>query len=64
MRSNSSDRDHKHRGGRRQDKVPGGPEDGTAEGPSGQRTEVTQGDSAHEVHEGKLIKKPATDSGR
>lgn len=64
MQSRSPEKNNKQPRDRRRDKSAGGEEGGATERSSTRRTEVTEGDSAHEVHEGKLIRKPATESGK
>ena len=64
MQSKSPDRNRNQPRDRRRDKSTGGEEGSAADESSPRRTEVTEGDSAHEVHDGKLIRKPATESGQ
>lgn len=61
MPSRSPEKNNKQPRDRRRDKSAEG---GATERSSTRRTEVTEGDSAHEVREGKLIRKPATESGK
>ncbi|WP_143270138.1 hypothetical protein [Bradyrhizobium sp. Ghvi] len=63
MQPKSPDKDRKQRRGHRQHEVLGGQED-MDDGSASRRAEGVEGGSAHEVHEGKLVKKPATESGK
>lgn len=63
MRTKPPDKNRKERGAHRRDEVSGNQEDGASNGSSARRAKARTGAVAHEVHEGKLIKKPATEGG-
>ncbi len=63
MGSKSPDENRKNRSGHRPGKV-STDQEGATGAPPARCAEETEGDSAHEVREGKLIKKPATESGK
>jgi hypothetical protein len=59
-----SPRNREQGGGIGRDKVPDGKGKSAAKRTPARGTEVTDGNSAHEVHDGKLVKKPTTESGK